>query len=86
MFPANAAAMRALVEDLREKFAAIRKGGGEAARRRHLARGKLLPHERVRTLLDPGPPFLELSQLAALGMYEGGRPLSLRARSGSSCC
>jgi 3-methylcrotonyl-CoA carboxylase beta subunit len=57
VFAANAAAMRALVEDLREKVAAIREGGGEAARRRHLARGKLLPRERVRALLDPGSPF-----------------------------
>ena len=74
MFAANAAAMRALVEDLREKVAAIREGGGEAARRRHLARGKLLPRERVRALLDPGSPFLELSQLAAFGMYDGEVP------------
>src|SRR6516162_7026648 len=73
-FAANAAAMRALVEDLREKVAAIREGGGEAARRRHLARGKLLPRERVRALLDPGSPFLELSQLAAFGLYDGEVP------------
>jgi 3-methylcrotonyl-CoA carboxylase beta subunit len=74
VFAANAAAMRALVEDLREKVAAIREGGGEAARRRHLARGKLLPRERVRALLDPGSPFLEFSQLAAYGMYDGDVP------------
>jgi 3-methylcrotonyl-CoA carboxylase beta subunit len=73
-FATNTAAMRALVEDLREKVAATREGGGEAARRRHLARGKLLPHERVRALLDPGSPFLELSQLAARGMYDGEVP------------
>jgi 3-methylcrotonyl-CoA carboxylase beta subunit len=73
-FAANAAAMRALVEDLRERVAAIREGGGEEARRRHLARGKLLPRERVRALLDPGSPFLELSQLAAYGMYDGEVP------------
>src|SRR6266446_1996791 len=73
-FATNAAAMRALVEDLREKVAAIREGGGAAARRRHLARGKLLPRERVRALLDPGSPFLELSQLAAYGMYDGEVP------------
>jgi acetyl-CoA carboxylase carboxyltransferase component len=63
-----------LVADLREKVAAVREGGGEAARRRHLARGKLLPRERVRALLDPGSPFLELSQLAAFGMYDGEVP------------
>jgi 3-methylcrotonyl-CoA carboxylase beta subunit len=74
IFAGNAAAMRALVEDLREKVAAIREGGGAAARRRHLARGKLLPRERVRALLDPGSPFLEFSQLAAYGMYDGEVP------------
>ena len=73
-FAANMAAMRTLVADLREKVEAIREGGGEGARRRHLARGKLLPRERVRALLDPGSPFLELSQLAAYGMYDGEVP------------
>jgi len=73
-FAANAAAMRALVADLREKVAAIREGGGAEARRRHLARGKLLPRERVRALLDPGSPFLEFSQLAACDMYDGEVP------------
>src|SRR5438128_12056262 len=74
VFAANAAAMRALVADLREKVAAIEEGGGAEARRRHLGRGKLLPRERVRALLDPGSPFLELSQLAASGMYDGEVP------------
>src|SRR3984893_8737098 len=74
VFAANAAAMRARGEELRGKVAAIREGGGEAARRRHLARGKLLPRERVRALLDPGSPFLEFSQLAAYGMYDGDVP------------
>jgi 3-methylcrotonyl-CoA carboxylase beta subunit len=73
-FAANAAAMKALVADLRATIDEIREGGGEEARRRHLARGKLLPRERVRALLDPGSPFLELSQLAAFGMYEGEAP------------
>jgi 3-methylcrotonyl-CoA carboxylase beta subunit len=73
-FAANAAVMRALVADLHEKVEKIREGGGEAARRRHLARGKLLPRERVRALLDPGSPFLEFSQLAAWGMYDGEVP------------
>src|SRR5258708_36977290 len=73
---ANGARMRALVADLREKVEAIREGGGEEARRRHLARGKLLPRERGRALLDPGSPFLELSQPPAYGMYdpEGAAP------------
>ena len=62
--------MAALVADLRAKVARIEQGGGEAARAKHVARGKLLPRERVRALLDPGSPFLELSQLAAHGMYD----------------
>ncbi|MDX1711327.1 MAG: carboxyl transferase domain-containing protein [Rhodovibrionaceae bacterium] len=61
--------MQAVVEDLKEKVAAIKQGGGERARQRHLDRGKMLPRERVRALIDPGSPFLELSQLAAYGMY-----------------
>ncbi|MDD4942946.1 MAG: carboxyl transferase domain-containing protein [Rhodoferax sp.] len=68
-FQANAAAMRALVDDLRAKFAQVEQGGGDAARAKHTARGKLLPRDRVQMLLDPGTPFLELSPLAAMGMY-----------------
>jgi len=68
-FCANARAMRGLVDDLAARVAEIRKGGGEAACTRHLSRGKLLPRDRVRLLLDPGAPFLEFSQLAAYGMY-----------------
>jgi 3-methylcrotonyl-CoA carboxylase beta subunit len=68
-FRANAAAMRAVVEDLRTRSAAIALGGDEVSRQRHISRGKLLPRERVRTLLDPGSPFLELSAFAAHGMY-----------------
>ena len=69
-YEANAAALRALVEDLRTKVAEISKGGGEKARERHVGRGKLLPRERIEALLDPGTPFLELSQFAAHGVYE----------------
>src|SRR5260370_2457923 len=68
-FRANAQAIRAAVDDLAVRVAEIRKGGGEAARERHLARGKLLPRDRVRPWLAPGAPLLELSQLAAFGMY-----------------
>jgi 3-methylcrotonyl-CoA carboxylase beta subunit len=68
-FRANAAAMAALVAQLRATVERIREGGGEAARKRHLDRGKLLPRERIRTLLDAASPFLEFSQLAAQGMY-----------------
>ena len=69
-FVANRDAMAALVADLRERVAAIEQGGGDAARAKHVARGKLLPRARVQALLDPGSPFLELSQLAAYGMYD----------------
>jgi 3-methylcrotonyl-CoA carboxylase beta subunit len=62
--------MRAQVEDLRAKVADIKKGGGERARTRHLDRGKLLPRDRVRTLLDVGSPFLEFSQFAAWEVYD----------------
>ena len=68
-FHANAAVMRALVEDLRAQVNRVREGGSRSAQEKHIARGKLLPRDRVRTLLDPGSPFLELSQLAAHGMY-----------------
>ena len=70
-FRRNAEAMRRLVSDLRAQVAAAELGGGERARARHTERGKLLPRERVRQLLDVGTPFLELSQLAAHGMYGG---------------
>src|SRR6185369_13112100 len=73
-FRANAAAMRALVADLRDKSAAIAMGGDEASRKRHESRGKLLPRERIRFLLDPGSPFLELSTFAAYEMYDGAVP------------
>ncbi|WP_298835294.1 carboxyl transferase domain-containing protein [uncultured Piscinibacter sp.] len=69
-FKANAAAMRALVDDLNAKLAQIAQGGGEAARAKHVARGKLLPRERVEMLLDPDTPFLEVAPLAALHMYK----------------
>src|SRR5580658_9280267 len=73
-FRANADAMAALVADLRGTVGAIRQGGGEAARQRHLSRGKLLPRDRVRALIDPSSPFLEIGQLAAHGMYGGEVP------------
>jgi 3-methylcrotonyl-CoA carboxylase beta subunit len=73
-FRANDAAMRALVADLGEKTAAIAQGGDEAARKRHEGRGKLLARERIRLLLDPGSPFLELSAFAAYDMYDGAVP------------
>jgi len=62
--------MRALVAELQERRATAAEGGPARARERHLSRGKLLPRERVMTLIDAGAPFLELSPLAANGMYE----------------
>lgn len=73
-FQANAEAMRRLVEDLRAKAATVALGGGESARARHVARGKLLPRDRVEHLLDPGAPFLEIGQLAGHGLYDGEAP------------
>jgi 3-methylcrotonyl-CoA carboxylase beta subunit len=73
-FQANAAAMRLLVDDLREKTEAVARGVSAETRSKHLARGKLLPRDRVNALLDPGAPFLELSALAAHGMYGGEVP------------
>ncbi|WP_298289584.1 carboxyl transferase domain-containing protein [Thiomonas sp.] len=73
-FAANAQAMQALVADLRVRLAQVAQGGGEAARAKHTARGKLLPRERVAALLDPGSPFLEIAPLAALGMYDDAAP------------
>ena len=70
----NRAAMDELVDDLRARTATAALGGNEASRSRHVARGKLLPRDRVDALLDPGSPFLELSALAADGMYGGDSP------------
>jgi 3-methylcrotonyl-CoA carboxylase beta subunit len=73
-FQGNAAAMRALVDDLKVQVAKAAEGGGEIARAKHSARGKLPPRERVQMLLDPGTPFLELAPLAGFGLYDGGAP------------
>jgi 3-methylcrotonyl-CoA carboxylase beta subunit len=69
-FRANQAAMRALIAELESRRATAAEGGPPRARERHLARGKLLPRQRVMTLIDSGTPFLELSPLAANDMYE----------------
>jgi 3-methylcrotonyl-CoA carboxylase beta subunit len=73
-FRANAQAMRGVVADLREKTAHAARGGSEEARAKHLARGKLLPRDRINALVDPGAAILELSPLAAYGMYGGEVP------------
>lgn len=72
----NTEAMQHTVDDLRTKVAQIKEGGGEHARTKHLARGKLLSRERIRLLLDAASPFLELSQLAAYQVYEDDVPAS----------
>lgn len=73
-FRSNFESMSGQVQELREKVEKIKLGGGEKARAKHVARNKLLPRDRVRQLLDDGSPFLELSQLAAYGMYGGDVP------------
>jgi 3-methylcrotonyl-CoA carboxylase beta subunit len=73
-FQAHAAQMQAAVSDLQQQIAMAAAGGGQVARDRHTARGKLLPRERVQMLLDPGTPFLELAPLAAHAMYNGDAP------------
>jgi 3-methylcrotonyl-CoA carboxylase beta subunit len=73
-FTANAERMQSQVDDLRELVATLGRGGDDKSRERHTARGKLLPRERLDALLDPGAPFLELSQLAAYNVYEDDVP------------
>jgi 3-methylcrotonyl-CoA carboxylase beta subunit len=73
-FKANLAAHGELLTDLREQLERVAAGGGERARDRHVSRGKLLPRDRVDHLLDPGAPFLELSPLAAHGLYDDEAP------------
>src|SRR3712207_2021856 len=73
-FRANAEAYEGLLAELRERSAEARRGGGEKARRRHEERGKLPVRGRIDLLLDPGTAFLELSPLAAFGMYDGRVP------------
>src|ERR1700679_2211329 len=70
-FKTNAQAMGTLVGELKERLATAALGGDTRSRDRHKSRGKLLPRERVERLIDPGSPFLELSPLAAFGMYDG---------------
>lgn len=89
-FKANAASLKALTKELKAKIEAAKKGGSEAARQKHLGRGKLLPRERVTGLIDPGTPFLELSALAANGMYgeniaSGGIITGIGRVSGREC-
>jgi 3-methylcrotonyl-CoA carboxylase beta subunit len=73
-FRDNATQMQSLVDDLRKRLTAAAVGGGEEARAKHLARGKLLPRDRIEALLDPGSPFLEIAPLAAGAMYGDDAP------------
>jgi len=73
-FRRNDQDLRALIADLREQLAAVERGGGQKSQARHLARGKLLPRDRIQALLDPGSPFMELSQLAAHEVYKDTVP------------
>ena len=73
-FAANAEHMRQVVDDLKQQLDRVAKGGGERAREKHLKRGKMLPRERIRALLDPGSPLLEIAPLAAHGMYDDAAP------------
>ena len=73
-FAANTAHNRALAEKLRADVETAALGGSEKSRERHVARGKLLPRDRVHRLLDPGSPFLEIGQLAAHAQYDGEVP------------
>lgn len=70
----NARAMQAQLDDLSRQLAQTALGGSESSRAKHVARGKLLPRDRVENLIDPGSPFLELSPMAAHGMYDGDAP------------
>jgi 3-methylcrotonyl-CoA carboxylase beta subunit len=70
-FQSNASAMTSLVDELKGRLGVAALGGDERSRKRHTERGKLLPRQRVERLIDPGSPFLELSPLAAFGMYDG---------------
>ncbi len=73
-FSVNAEAMQSLLDDLNDKMSVIAEGGGKERQDKHLSRGKLLPRERIRQLLDVGSPFLELSQFAAFNMYDNQVP------------
>ena len=84
-FAANDTHMRELVADLQTHLDQVELGGGEKSRNKHTQRGKMLPRERVKQLLDPGTPFLELSPMAAFDMYEGKAPLGRNHYRGGPC-
>jgi len=73
-FQGNRETMEKVVKDFKDKLQVIQQGGDENARAKHLARGKMLPRDRVKNLIDPGSPFLELSAFAAYGVYPDNVP------------
>ena len=73
-FKANAAAMQVAIDDLNATLAKLALGGGDGPRAKHVARGKLLPRDRVAMLLDPDTPFLEIAPLASLNMSDNAAP------------
>ena len=73
-FKTNREAHLGMLETVRAAAEAATQGGGAKARERHVARGKMLPRERVANLLDPGSPFLEIGATAAHGLYDGAAP------------
>ena len=79
-------AQAALAAELRERLAAASLGGPAGSRERHVARGKLLPRDRVTRLLDEGSPFIEVAPLAADGLYGGEAPGAGRHRRASGSC
>lgn len=74
VFKANAAYNKALLAELKERLAVVKRGGGEKSVKRHTDRGKLIPRERIERVLDDGSPFLEIGALAAWELYDGGVP------------
>ena len=73
-FQANREHHLAAIQNLQQLLTQVKEGGGAEAVARHRKRGKLLPRERIDRILDPGTPFLELSPLAANGLYGGDAP------------
>ena len=84
-FHTNDVHNRALASELRARVAQAALGGSEAARARHVARGKLLPRDRIDRLLDPGSPFLEIGQLAPTAYMVAKRPAVARSAASGGC-
>jgi 3-methylcrotonyl-CoA carboxylase beta subunit len=85
-FKENAAHHEALAEDLRRQIERVRQGGSPRSVEKHHARGKLLPRERIDRILDRASPFLELSPLAAHGLYDDAAPSAPASSPASAAC